>query len=184
MYYTKDDIDINKIQLAVDNAFIDTNTEPSAPVDIIAIAKRLGFTIHEFATFPSDVVGAMFLTLSEKLRKLVPSSKLIGLNKNYDLAHKRFAVAHELGHYFLHKDRCLNGANPVFFHTKDDENGIEAEACKFAALILMDKRIFKKMYSDMKLNDKNRDIDIIRTLSKKFNVPQKAIQRRITELGL
>ena len=104
--------------------------------------------------------------------------------EEYDEQHQRFAIAHELGHYFMHLDYCMDKENPVFLQTKDDEHGIEAEACKFAAMLLMDKDKFIEAYKSIKEVKKKRTMDVIRELSQRFVSPQSAVKRRIIELGI
>lgn len=42
----------------------------------------------------------------------------------------------------------------VFLQTKDDEYGIEGEACKFAAMLLMDEESFRSAYAEEKKKNK------------------------------
>lgn len=148
-------------------------------VDIYLIAKRLGFVIEEFKKLPDNVMGVMFLDMDNKFKKLVKSDKLIGLNYNFSEKYKRFTIAHEIGHYILHYDRCKNGDNIVYCQHKDDEKGIEGEANLFAAMLLIDKELFQEEY----FNISNKTIDFkIGYLSDIFNVPMPAIRRRIKEV--
>lgn len=180
--------DEKRLQDFVDRALIDTDTADLLPVDVVTMAKRLGFAVHELplGNIPKECIALMLInSLDEELKARVKSDKLIVLREDYDAPHKRFAVAHELGHYFMHKKDCETSTNPVFFtQVKDDETGIEGEACRFAAMLLMDSRMFSKEYAILRADSDNRESDIIRALAKKFVVPQRAVERRIKELEL
>ena len=172
------------IQKNVNEALISANMNPSIPFDVMRMARQLGFAIRDFHTIPANIIGFMFLRMDKKMSQMVKSDKLIGLNVSSDLAHKRFAVAHEIGHYIMHYDLCLDKDNPVFFQTKDDENGIEAEACKFAAMLLMDAKKFSEEYNRINTNENLDEVNIIRVLSQLFQAPQTSVRRRIHELNL
>ncbi len=169
------------IQKKVDDALIEANIFPDIPLNIKAMAQQLGFAIREFKTLPANVIGCMFLKMEPRMAQLVKSNKLIGLNASSDEYHKRFAIAHEIGHYIMHYDFCKDKENPVFLQVRDNEKGIEAEACKFAAMLLMNRKDFSKAYHEI---ENLEEIDIIRQLSKKFQAPQASVRRRIEELKL
>ena len=162
---------------------------PGTPFDVLKMARQLGFAVRDFYRLPANVIGFMFLKMDDKMKKLVNSEMLIGLNAQADEAHKRFAAAHEIGHYIMHYDICRDKENPVFFQTKDDEHGIEAEACKFAAMLLMDKEAFRQNYTELRQSAPNKDsyeseLYCIRRLSDIFKAPQASVRRRIQELNL
>lgn len=181
-------MDNKKIQNYVYQSLIDTDTSNLLPIDVTSMAIKLGFAVRELPldNLSDNVIALMLINaMDNDLKQRVNADKLIVLRKNYDLPHKRFAIAHELGHYFMHRDKCADGTNPVFFaQIKDNEQGIEGEACNFAAMLLMDARTFTDEYRKLKKDTNNRDIDIIRLLAKQFIVPQRAVQRRIEELEL
>lgn len=101
---------------------------------------------------------------------------------------KRFTFAHELWHYFLHKE-VLIGKGKVFVDTekayvlfKQDDVNVEesdkqqeAEANYFASELLMPEEVIKKAYEEIK------SVDI---LSEIFMVSSKAMRYRLINLGL
>ena len=171
------------VQCEVTEALISANMNPSVPFDVVKMARQFGFAVHNFRTIPKNVIGFMFLNMDKKMSRMVKSDKLIGLNFYHDEPHKRFAIAHELGHFFMHYEICKNKENPVFFHIRDNEEGIEGEACKFAAMLLMEKDLFSENYYAFSENN-FEEITIIRFLSEKFQTPQVSVRRRIQELRL
>jgi Zn-dependent peptidase ImmA (M78 family) len=90
---------------------------------------------------------------------------------------RRFTVAHELGHYYHHKDFLdresqileRNNYSRLGFDTK------EVEANAFAAELLMPRIHFLQKYSELKK---------IRLLAEYFFVSELAIQVRLINLGL
>lgn len=88
----------------------------------------------------------------------------------------RFSIAHELGHYFLHR-----GAKNIFSCSESNmhdwnNNNIEAEANLFAANILMPYHIFKE---SIKLKDYN--IKLVANLSNEFSTSISATLIRIID---
>ena len=56
---------------------------------------------------------------------------------------KRFTIAHELGHFRLHKNTTLYGRNKESFLDFNDKDSQESDANIFAAELLMPEIIFK-----------------------------------------
>ena len=180
---------LEAIQASVDEAMIETNMDSDFGVDVELMAQKLGFAVRRLIMNLPDVIALMVIDdMNEEMKRQVGSDKLIALNSSYDEPHLRFAIAHEIGHFFMHRNEPINGTNPVYFanvftQQKDNEEGIEGEACRFAAMLLMDKRQFKIAYNKLKSIPEAREIDVIRDLAKLFVVPQKAVQRRIEEVA-
>src|SRR5208282_3306078 len=65
------------------------------PVDLVRILKVQGIPYEEVEDFP-DSVDALIIEDGEKVYAAV--------NARQHLHRRRFSLAHELGHYFLHRD--------------------------------------------------------------------------------
>jgi len=117
------------------------------------------------------------------------SGWVIKLNQKDRPETKNFTVAHELGHFILHKSRLVeldtidgrmnrnmqSDADPFTYLEKRD--GImEAEANRFAALLLMPPNLFKPAYDRLSGDCK--------ALEKLFFVTEQSVARRLRELGL
>lgn len=176
---------LTRIQSSVDEAMMQTDTMPQPAVNVEKMAKTLGFAVRRLVLNLPNIIGLMVIdAMDEQMKEKAGADKLIALNNKYDEPHLRFAIAHEIGHYFMHNSECKKGTNPVYFtQIEDNEEGIEEEACRFAAMLLMDRAQFKEAYDKLKADSAMRDIDIIRKLANRFEVPQKAVQRRIGELA-
>jgi hypothetical protein len=107
--------------------------QPSAPVNIAAIAKVLGCSVWESHDLPDDIAGKLFK--DEKHGGEHQYS--IVVRAQDPLVRKRFTVAHELAHFLLH--RHLLGSEVVddaLFRSKLS-TPVEAQANGFAADLLM-----------------------------------------------
>lgn len=105
---------------------------------------------------------------------------------NTDEGNVRFAIAHEIGHLFLHMLQFDgNGAytiNGNFYRGKDNSSLTEWEAEEFAAAFLMPKNVFQMEVDSVWADD---DIENkISELAKKFGVPFKSIITRGKGLGI
>ncbi|WP_207511080.1 ImmA/IrrE family metallo-endopeptidase [Longitalea luteola] len=172
------------------NDLLDSLNITSAPVPVQKIAKELGLTIMAYDLGPG--VSGVLLLDNEKA--------IIGINPSESRERTRFTIAHETGHYYLHKtsndlfvDRDvlfrgkeLNGTK-VLFRDGNSSSGdlkIEREANAFAAALLMPVKLLTKEINSLDLNLYNHDEEIIQELAKKFKVSTIAMTYRLTNLGL
>lgn len=59
---------------------------------------------------------------------------------------QRFTIAHEIGHWLLHRDLVLHRDRPVDREQTGDVSRVEREANEFAAKFLMPERLFRKEF--------------------------------------
>ena len=148
----------------------------NAPVDLDILAKKMKIRIkHE--DLENDVSG--FLVIKE-------GRSVIVLNKNHPPNRKRFTLAHEIGHYTLHKelDEIFLDSNLTYFRSKDYSNkdsNIEKEANCFAAELLMPKPIIAKLIEDNNINIS--DENDFSNLAKTLKVSERALAIRLMKLG-
>lgn len=153
-------------------------------VDIIGIAEELGFAVGN-ARLSREEDGFVFINEGERMPSNAPSDKLIGVNSELSLPWKRFVIAHELGHYFLHYlDNALDYEG-MYAHRENrkGKNSQEQEADYFAACLLMPKDLFSERYRELKKPHLSNAENAL-LLSKEFIVTQMMAQRRIYELEL
>jgi Zn-dependent peptidase ImmA (M78 family) len=145
------------------------------PVDPVLLANKLGIKVNN-AIFDDNTLSGM---IAKK-----KNSSLILVNNNDTAFRKRYTIAHEIGHLFLHlkKDGEYIDYEINLFRDDNDpalkdhaEYYVEVEANKFAAALLMNKLLVKEMW------DKYKSIE---KLSKLFNVSSTAMAIRINDLGL
>ncbi len=142
-----------------------------APVDVEGLAARYGVEIQP-QEFPDDISGALHRG---------PDGAVIAVNEAHHEHRQRFTIAHELGHYFLHRDA------PAFYdvdklvgsHFRAKAAGAtwdskEIEANKFAAELLMPRKLLLERVA-------SGDVDVVQ-LAKEFNVSTEAMTYRLAEL--
>lgn len=147
------------------------------PVDVHAIANGYGVDVRELP-MEDSVSGVLVLR---------DGQAAIGVNEMHHPNRQRFSIAHELGHYFLHKDssNLFIDAAPIYFrddHSSDGTEIREIQANAFAAELLMPEHILRAQL-------KNRPLDAfdelaLRQLAVRFGVSVQALTIRLTKLGL
>jgi|JFJP01.1.fsa_nt_gi Zn-dependent peptidase ImmA (M78 family) len=98
----------------------------------------------------------------------------IQVNTSHAPTRKRFTVAHELGHYYHHKD-FLDKEGKILERNNYLLDQKEVEANAFAAELLMPKTYFVKKYNELRQ---------IKKLAEYFFVSEIAINVRLINLGL
>ena len=149
-------------------------------VDVIEIAEKAGFIIFNALLDDIDdgfiIVSPKEMTLFEEV-----GTKFIAFNSDRNIEQKRFILAHELGHYFLHyKDESVLYAMREHKKGKNEE---EQDVDYFAACLLMPKETFGNKVAELKQkNCSGREI--IAVLKDFFGVEEVPVTRRIEELNL
>jgi Zn-dependent peptidase ImmA (M78 family) len=103
------------------------------PVDLLKILKTNGIQYEEVDDFP-DTVDALFIEDGERT--------FAAVNARQHPHRQRFSLAHELGHYFLHRDVSLDDQITIDTPPSDDaelgtKGPIETEADIFAGELLV-----------------------------------------------
>ena len=109
------------------------------PVDLVRILKAHGIQYEEVEGFP-DSVDALIIEDGTKVYAAV--------NAGQHLHRRRFSLAHELGHYFLHRDGVTQDSvsidNPPAEETGVDTKApAEIEADLFAGELLVPLEMLK-----------------------------------------
>lgn len=150
----------------------------NVPVDVFKCAKCVNVDTQS-VWFDDESISGLFI--------IKDKSAFIRYNLNDGEARQRFTVAHELGHFFLHSKETslfLDKAEKVMYRNFDSTTGEKAkerEANAFAAALLMPRGLLTAEAN--KLNEEFSD-EVIADLAKKFNVSQKAMSIRLSNLGL
>jgi Zn-dependent peptidase ImmA (M78 family) len=148
------------------------------PVPISTIAEARGLSIQQY-------------DLGEKVSGVLVINRglgTIGVNPDHGTTRQRFTIAHELGHYELHrhsKDLFIDSAYKVHFRDETSSTGeklVEMQANAFAAAILMprDMLIHEIKENNFDLHDETT----IESLANKFQVSPMAMTYRIMNLDL
>lgn len=151
------------------------------PVDVEALAQKLGVTVVTDHDTTDDISGFFMLDGGQPI---------IGVNGQHPETRRRFTIAHELGHFVLHRpsegvahvDKSLH----VKFRNADSSSGEyeeEVEANLFAAELLMPSEQIQKSMSEHTTFDVDDRDNKIRSMAAEFNVSEQALLIRLSSLG-
>jgi Zn-dependent peptidase ImmA (M78 family) len=135
-------------------------TQGTYPVSTVGIAKRLNITI-EYADLPLDRPGFA--------RKLPDDSFIIWVNRHDSRERQNWTIAHELGHWTMHRYMQSD-----FASSPDDHGLYEREANAFAASLLMPERVVRALAPQMSFGG----------LAAYFGVSLSAMDVRLRELDV
>ncbi len=152
----------------------------SLPIKIEDVAKKAGLTVSPF-DFEDDISGVLVIQ---------DGKGVIGYNQSESRVRRRFTIAHELGHFVLHREQSSmfmdKGFNAIFrsAHSGLSEQTqiLEREANTFAAYILMPDHLLKEAID--KIDFDLGSEDEIKNLAKVFDVSSQAMYYRILNSGL
>lgn len=147
----------------------------SIPVDPVLIAQREGIRVHN-AKFSDSGLSGLVAKRGASVSILV--------NEADPPFRKRFTIAHELGHHFLHllaDGDIVDKSIDLFRDTEPPEQPLttearqEIQANQFAAALLMPAALVRTAYKE------TADLSV---LARRFNVSETAMGYRLTRLGL
>ncbi len=154
------------------------STNRILPVPVNDIIRQYKIELKESAL--DDSMSGMMVTREN-------GTSVIVINKDHHINRKRFSMAHELGHYLLHRDTrsiFVDTSEKKFYRDAEASTGTkiqEIEANAFAAELLMPEKKIKELVPE-KLSSLNDDI--IENLSEQFGVSQSALIFRLQKLML
>lgn len=146
------------------------------PVNLNRVVECLGLSLNEK---PLENEYSGFLAVKEKT---------IVVNLRHPPVRRRFTIAHEIGHYQLHR---RNEDIPVFidravYHRKESVAGVdylmEMQANAYAAGLLMPEALLDEYLEDHPALDLEKPADI-KTLAEEFEVSRPAMEFRLINLG-
>jgi len=162
--------------------------EIKAPVDIEGIIGALDIEIkHDFLLENDDVIGRI---------EFVNDKAVISINpqQNRYLPRRRFTLAHELGHYFLHSSKTkksFTDSMKTMSRTESYWDSYESEANTFAAQLLMPKDLIltegESIVGAYKAENRTDTMPIsifIEKMARKFEVSYKAMEYRLKNLSI
>ncbi|PTO81358.1 hypothetical protein CWN98_21500 [Vibrio splendidus] len=95
---------------------------------------------------------------------------MITINSLHHPKRQRFTFAHEIAHFFLHRNKQNNFSDTVFFRAENVNSHLEFEANNFAGALLMPKENF--------VNFIRNNSNSIQDISNEFNVSAMAVKVR------
>lgn len=153
------------------------------PVDVDAIAQHLGVPVvrEPFQSDLAEISGVLY----QKDGRAV-----IGVNAAHAPTRQRFTVAHEIGHFVLHKGAsALHVDRSISLRFRDarasqavDADEIAANA--FAAELLMPRELLTTELLAKWVRRAETESDFIDGLAKEFTVSHQAMTHRLVNLGI
>ncbi len=148
-----------------------------APIEVENVASVLGIAVSRTPT-EDDISGFLL--------RNPDGSAVIGINALHHPNRQRFTIAHEIGHFELHKhdqvhvDRSIIKLRNSASSKGEDPEEIEANG--FAAELLMPEEFLRKDLSASAFTDLN-DERRMQQLAKKYQVSVQAMTNRLVSLG-
>lgn len=123
------------------------------PLDLDTLCEKLRIKIVSQTLFPSsdikDISGILFRNNNGEWT--------ISVNKNHHINRQRFTIAHELGHYFLHRHEGSIFTDEIFFRSmyfgNEKKQKMEWQANEFAASILMPRKEIEYYMNEKHITD-------------------------------
>jgi Zn-dependent peptidase ImmA (M78 family) len=141
----------------------------TAPVDVYGIAEALGIDCRD-ETLDGNASG--------KIEKhWFFDTYTIAVNKAHPITRRRFTVAHEIGHFVLHRDQIGDGIEDDAMYRSGQSSRVEREANAFAASILMPAPLVVFAFEQDGLTSST-------SLAKRFVVSSEVAAIRMRELRL
>ncbi len=150
----------------------------AAPVPVHLVAQRLGLLV-ESAPLGDEVSGLLVVD---------GDMGVIGYNATHPSVRQRFTIAHEVGHYILHRADTTLFIDERYFSAFRDQRSSsgadpkEREANAFAASLLMPTHLVRREIEHQRFD--LADEDALSSLAATFQVSVQAMAFRLSNLGL
>lgn len=150
-----------------------------APIDLYKICSLYDISVEEDFSF-EPVVGKIYIE-NQNVKIFINSAE------NALEQRKRFTIAHELGHFFLHLNAertSFNDDTQTMSRTASYWDPIEAQANDFAARLLMPLELIIKEAEELVKDDDIEEEQFIAELAKIFMVSKPAMTYRLKNIGI
>jgi Zn-dependent peptidase ImmA (M78 family) len=150
------------------------------PVNVEAILRALDVEVRTDSDLSHEISGE----IRRDGEKYIVSS-----SKDEHLYRQRFTLAHELGHYVLHKgligtglddSKMYRSTKDGKFYNTDIKLSHERQANSFAAKVLMPKPLLRKKIDELSMHDSKPEISKLCNL---FQLSYSAMKWRLVNLG-
>lgn len=137
------------------------------PLDVKVVAERLGIRV-KYVSLKDDFSGILYKDEDE-------NSWVMCVNKDHHPNRQRYTIAHELGHFCLHRHLRNIFEDKIFFRGSEPSKP-EWQANDFASSILMPEDKFIEMVRS--------GVKKVEELAKEFQVSTLALRIRAKNLGI
>ena len=144
--------------------------EINSKIDIVQIANSLGLNVYE-----------KILENNSGYIK-IDDDKNIYVNSLESTQRKRFTIAHEIGHYLLHRNLIEYNGGTLYRNTNGfNRDMLEIQANRCAAAMLMPRAQVEKYYNEL---SNASYYEKVARMADFFNVSVQAMDVRLLSLGL
>ena len=147
--------------------FAESQGLDTVPLNVAAVAEKLGIHI-EHVPLKDDMSGILYKHEENK-------SWVMQINENHHPNRQRYTIAHELGHFCLHRHLKQRFEDKIFFRG-GEANKPEWQANGFASTILMPEDKFREMIRS--------GVSNVEMLAKEFKVSTLALRIRAKDIGI
>jgi hypothetical protein len=140
-----------------------------APVKLSTLARALGVSLRA-ATLPAGISGEIRPDPDN------PGGFMIRVNRHDSNKRQRFTVAHEIGHFLLHRDQIGEGIKDDVLYRSSLSDRREAEANRIAADLLMPEHLIDEWLERARLL---RVDDVVAYLAAQFEVSEASMKIRL-----
>ncbi len=159
--------DVQRAEAAARKAFDELTIKSPTEASIEALAYEMGALVRDV-----PMIGAVGRLARLGDRAIISVSTSVTFE-----GRRRWTVAHELGHFALHRDHNQLQLLQEASIEEHYDQGIEREANAFASEFLMPERLWKKH-----VDVRRPDLDIIRVLSKEYQISLQGAAIRFVRL--
>jgi len=157
------------------------NFQQRLPVPVEAVAAELGVLVRRQHFDADDVSGLLIREPGE--------APIIGVNASNSPRRQRFTIAHECGHFLLHKGKRLVLDRAVRVNFRDSASSLatdreEMEANAFAAGLLMPSAALSDELNRLVRGRPLSDTHVVQALADKCDVSKSAMEFRLINLGM
>ena len=139
----------------------------TVPLNVAAVAEKVGIRI-EYVSLKNGLSGILYKDEED-------DSWVVQVNEDHHPNRQRYTIAHELGHFCLHRHLRRRFEDKIFFRG-GEANKPEWQANDFASAILMPEDKFREMVRS--------GVSKVEVLAKEFKVSTLALRIRAKNLGI
>lgn len=158
------------------------------PVRVEALIRNLGVVLEPAADLEGGISG--------NIQRQSDGTYIIRTNKSEHEYRRRFTMAHELGHYVLHRSilDLAGGANDSTMYRTDRNATLynshihmahEKQANSFAANLLMpDDNVYQVWLEESEKSSHSNKLPELRSMYRRFHVSPSAMRWKLKNMGL
>ncbi len=138
-----------------------------APIQVLEIARDLGLRVYRTDGWPDGLSGM----IRKDRKRGGESGYAIFANSRHSMTRRRFTIAHEIGHFVLHRDLIGDGISDDALYRSRLGGFRETEANRFAANLLMPWKLIREAVDS--------GTDTVADLARLFQVSRSAMSIRL-----